>query len=39
MVFLLLQIITGIFLVMHYQPQEFLAFDSIVRLTNLVPYG
>lgn len=37
--FLVVQIITGIILVMHYKATPALAFDSVVSLMNNVPYG
>jgi len=39
MIFLIIQIATGVILVMHYQPDIAQAFDAIVRITNTVPYG
>ena len=39
LIFLIIQIITGVILVMHYQPDIAQAFDAIVRITNTVPYG
>jgi ubiquinol-cytochrome c reductase cytochrome b subunit len=39
MIFLIIQLVTGIILVMHYQPDVLQAFDAITRITNTVPYG
>jgi len=39
MIFLVIQLVTGIILVMHYQPDIAQAFDAITRITNTVPYG
>ncbi len=39
LVVLAVQILSGIFLAMHYKPGEATAFDSIERLTREVPWG
>ena len=39
LIFLSIQLVTGIILVMHYQPDVLQAFDAITRITNTVPYG
>ena len=39
LMFLVIQIVTGVILVMHYQPDIYQAFDAITRITNTVPYG
>jgi len=39
LIFLVVQLITGIFLAMHYDPNAFYAFDSITRIMEQVPYG
>ena len=39
LVFLMIQLVTGIILVMHYKPDALQAFESIIRITNTVPYG
>lgn len=39
LIFLVIQLVTGIILVMHYQPDIAQAFDAITRITNTVPYG
>jgi ubiquinol-cytochrome c reductase cytochrome b subunit len=39
LVTLAVQLVTGIFLAMHYKPVETLAFDSVERLTREVPWG
>jgi len=39
MMFLTIQLVTGIILVMHYKPDALHAFESIVRISNTVPYG
>jgi len=39
LLFLVVQLVTGIILVMHYNSDTVLAFESVVRLTNDVPYG
>jgi quinol-cytochrome oxidoreductase complex cytochrome b subunit len=38
-VFLMIQIITGIVLAMHYVPHESMAFDSLERIRRDVPFG
>ena len=39
LIFLVIQLITGIILVMHFQPDPLQAFDAVNRITNTVPYG
>lgn len=38
-IFFVLQILTGIFLAMHYVPNSYLAFDSIIHIMRDVNYG
>mgnify|MGYP003639386581 FL=1 len=38
-IFLMIQIVTGIVLAMHYIPHESMAFDSVQRITRDVPFG
>jgi ubiquinol-cytochrome c reductase cytochrome b/c1 subunit len=37
--FLAIQLVTGIILAMHYQPSATMAFESVLRIVNDVPYG
>ena len=38
-IFLGIQLVTGVILAMHYQPSASIAFESVLRIVNDVPYG
>jgi len=39
LIFLILQIVTGVLLVIHFQVDPAQAFDALNRIVNTVPYG